>query len=176
MRSRDLSSRAPGVHGLSLRLPLLDASCELRCGVDCRSSGLEPLPNLIVHTSLHSPDGHLDCVLDCARRRISVADDADAVAAEERRAAVITRIKTLERSAYIIGIDPGVLAQESQNHGSHGLVEFENDIPHETVTDYDIKRASIARAVWKIAPLEVAVEVEPCLLEECVRLFDHRVS
>ena len=42
--------------------------------------------------------GDLDRVLDRARRRLAVRDDADAVDAEQRRAAVLGVVELLERA------------------------------------------------------------------------------
>ena len=73
------------------------ASCARHCGV------AEAAADVVVHARFDGAHGDLDRVLDRARRRLAVGDDADALHAEQRRAAVLGVVEPREapRSSFL---------------------------------------------------------------------------
>jgi len=138
------------------------------------ASSRSPIWSFIPVSTARTRD--LDRVLDRVWRGVAMTNNADASHSKERRAAVFAGIEPLERGPYVFGVDARVLTQKAHDHGSHGLVELEHDVTHESVADDDIERAAVARTRRKIAAFEIAVEVEARLLEKSIRLLDHRVS
>ena len=127
----------------------------------------QTLADLFVHARLDGAHCDLHRVLDGARRRVAVADDADAAHAEQRRAAVLGVIEMLRAPLRAcLCRSPARRARGSTIIGIDGLVELEHDVADEAVADDDVDRAAIARAGGKIASLDVAVEVEACALKQ----------
>jgi hypothetical protein len=153
----------------------LVSSCHLRGSSNGWRGSFESLTYLIVHSGFDGAYSDLDCILDCARRRVSVTDDADATNSEEWCPAVITRVESLERAPHVLLIDSGMLTQESKNHWRNGLIEFEDDVSHEAVADDDIKCPAIAGARGQISTLEVAVEIEAGFLKKSIRFLHDSV-
>ena len=129
--------------------------------------------DVFVHLRLDRLDGDLDRVLDRARRRLAVRDDADAVDAEQRRAAVLGVVELLERVHHRFLIDAR-LGEQADDERRDRLVELEHDVADEPVADDDVDRAAVALPGRQVAPLDVADEVEPGRLEELVRFLRRR--
>ena len=104
----------------------------------------------------------LERVLDGARRRLAVRDDAHALHAEERRAAVLGVVEVLEPCLELRGIDAGV-AERLDHERRDALVELEQHVADEAVADDDVEVVMVGAAGGKVASLDVADEVEPRL-------------
>src|SRR6185503_10039739 len=110
--------------------------------------------DLLVHTGLDSAHGDFNGVLDRARRRIAVTDDADSAAAEQWCATVVSGVENIERHPYVFSVDARVVAQHADDHRSDRLVKLEYDVTDEAVANDDIERAAVAGADRKVSTFD----------------------
>ena len=103
-------------------------------------------------------------------------DDADAAHTEERGAALLVHIELAQRAGDFSGIEPGDLGDHPDEHGPDALVELEQHVAGEAITDHDIDRPAVAAPVGNVATLDVAEEVESGREETLMGLFDGRVA
>src|SRR5512147_2867629 len=139
------------------------------------------LANVFVDIAFGEFGSDPDSVLDRAVRRAAVADDADAVDADERRATVFRivhpafertkrrphqQIPELRNRAFL-----DVFPEEQPDGLRYGLGNLEYDISDETVANDDVGPSG-----HQIAPLDVSDEVERSFREELERLFGQFVA
>src|SRR5256885_14185891 len=144
------------------------ASCRLALA----RNGLQTAADVLVHVGVHRAHRRADSVLNRARRRLAMRDDADAAHAQQRRPAMLGIIEVLESRRKPFGLDAGAL-ENTEHHRRYGLIELEHDVTDESIADDDVDGSPIALASWQIAALDVADEVQAGFAQHLVR-FLHR--
>ena len=104
-----------------------------------------------------------------------MADDAHALDAEQRRAAVLGVVELLE-CRHDLALLHASLDQQPHHERRDRLVELEHDVADEAVTDDDVEVAGVAAAGGQVPALDVADEVEAGRLQHRVGFLGDRVA
>src|SRR5688572_22169205 len=144
--------------------------------------GSQEVEDVRVHLLLDEGRGRADRAADGARRRAAVADEDDAVDAEQRRAAVLGVVELLlqaleggpheERAELRLEVATDLLARALGNVADHGLGQLEHHVAGEAVGDDHVHLAP-----QDVPALDVADEVHVRRLgQQAVRLLAELVA